>query len=149
MPVCKIQSHVQKKIKSNNNEQDKIYNDKKKEKTTGRVEEVPKYVTRFIEKDPRGRIVTPHPDGHCVSRVIGKIWNLHPGQVVQYLAKKCQKTLDQELTTQQERNVEWYEKTANRPIEWETMQTRRMGWVIRNTYLGDKHQNNNGGNKRR
>jgi hypothetical protein len=26
--------------------------------------------------------------------------------------------LDQALTTQWERNVEWYEKTANRPIEW-------------------------------
>jgi len=26
--------------------------------------------------------------------------------------------LDQELTTQWERNVEWYEKTANRPREW-------------------------------
>ena len=26
--------------------------------------------------------------------------------------------LDQELTTQWERNVEWYEKTANRPSEW-------------------------------
>ena len=34
------------KIISNNNEQDKIYNDKKR-KTTGRVEEVTKYVTRF------------------------------------------------------------------------------------------------------
>ena len=91
---------------------------KKKEKTTGRVEEVPEYVTRFIEKDLRGRIVTTHPDGHCVRRAIGKIWNLHPGQVIQYLATKCQKMLDQELTTQWERNVEWYEKTANRPREW-------------------------------
>ena len=33
-----------------------------------RVEEVPEYVTRFIEKDLRGRIVTTHPDGHCVSK---------------------------------------------------------------------------------
>ena len=29
----------------------------------------------------------------------------------------------------------------------QTMQTRRMGWVVRNKYLGDHHQNNNGGNK--
>jgi hypothetical protein len=31
-----------------------------KEKTTGRVEGVPKYVTQFIENDLRGRIVTTH-----------------------------------------------------------------------------------------
>jgi hypothetical protein len=46
------------------------------------------------------------------------IWNLNPGQVIQYLATKCKKMLDQELTTQWERNAEWYEKTANRPSEW-------------------------------
>jgi hypothetical protein len=27
------------------------------------------------------------------------------------------------------------------------MQTRRVGWVVRNKYLGDNHQNNNGRNK--
>ena len=118
MPVCQIQSHAQKK---NNKQQQRTRQNlqrQKKDKTTGRVEEVPEYVTRFIEKDLRGRIVTTHPDGHCVRRAIGKIWNLHPGQVIQYLAKKCQKMLDQELTTQWERNVEWYKKTANRPSEW-------------------------------
>ena len=103
-----MQSHAQKKIISNNNEQDKIYNDKK-EKTTGRVEEVPKYVTRFIGNDLRGRTVTTHLDGPCVRRTIGKIWNLHPGQEkykksdrknIQYLAATCQKLLDQELNTQ-------------------------------------------------
>jgi hypothetical protein len=61
--------------------------------------------------------------------------------------------LDQELTTQWERNVEWYEKTANRPREWgeiknnipkQTIQTRRVGWVNRNKSLGDHHQHNNG-----
>ena len=31
--------------------------------------------------------------------------------------------LDQELTTQWERNVEWYEKTANRPSEWGEIKT--------------------------
>ena len=60
----------------------------KKEKTTGRVEEVPKHTTRFIVNYLRGRIVTTHPDGHCVRRAIGKKWNLHPGQVIQYLATK-------------------------------------------------------------
>ena len=30
----------------------------------------------------------------------------------------CQKKLDQQLTTQWEHNVEWYEKTANRPRQW-------------------------------
>ena len=113
------ESHAQKK---NNKQQQRTRQNlqrQKKDKTTGRVEEVPEYVTRFIEKDLRGRIVTTHRDGHCVRRAIGKIWNLHPGQVIQYLAKKCQKMLDQELTTQWESNVEWYEKTANRPSEWE------------------------------
>jgi hypothetical protein len=69
MLVCKIQSHVQKK----NNKQQRTRQDiqrQKKEKTTGRVEDVPKYVTRFIENDLRGRIVTTHPDGHCVRRAI-------------------------------------------------------------------------------
>ena len=79
---------------------------------------MPKYVSQFIENNLRGRKITSHPDGHCVRRAKGKIWNLHPGQVIQYLATKCQNTLDQELTTQRERNVEWYEKTANRPREW-------------------------------
>ena len=109
---------------------------------------MPEYVTRFIEKDLRGRIVTTHPDGHCVRRAIGKIWNLHPGQVIQYLAKKCQKMLDQELTTQWESNVEWYEKTANRLSEWGEIknnvpkQSKRdeLGWIIRNKYLGDHHK---------
>ena len=32
--------------------------------------------------------------------------------------KKMPNMLDQELTTQWESNVEWYEKTANRPSEW-------------------------------
>jgi hypothetical protein len=62
------------------------------------------------------------------------------------------KKMDQDLTTQWKRNVEWYEKTANRPSEWgelkkqctQIMQTRRVGWVVRNKYLGDNHQNNNG-----
>ena len=55
------------------------YTTTKKEKTTGRVEKVPKYVTRFIDKDLRGRIVTTPLDGHCVGRAIGKLWNLQPG----------------------------------------------------------------------
>ena len=37
--------------------------------------------------------------------------------------KKMQKMLDQELTTQWESNVEWYEKTANRPSEWGEIKT--------------------------
>ena len=33
--------------------------------------------------------------------------------------KKCKKMLDQGLTTQWERNIEWNEKkTANRPSKW-------------------------------
>jgi hypothetical protein len=68
----------------------------KKEKTIGRFEGVPKYIPQFIENDPRGRIVPTQPDGRCVRKVIGKIWNLHPGHVIQYLAMatKCQKMLD-------------------------------------------------------
>jgi hypothetical protein len=115
---AKYKVTYKRKIISNNNKRDKIYNDKKKDKITGRVEEVPVYVTRFIENDLRGRIVTTHPDGHCVRRAIGNIWNLHPDQVIQYLTTKCQKMLDQGPTTQWERNVEWYEKTSNRPSEW-------------------------------
>ena len=117
-PYSKFKATYKRKIVNDKNKQDKIYNDKRKGKTTGGVEDVPEYVTKFIESDLRGRIVTTHPDGHCVRRAIGKIWNLHPGQVIQYLATKCQKMLDQEITTQWERNVEWYEKTANRPNEW-------------------------------
>ena len=66
MLVCKIQSRVQKK---NNKQQQRTRQNiqrQKKEKTTWRVVEVPKYVTRVIEHDLRGRIVTKHPDGHCV-----------------------------------------------------------------------------------
>ena len=63
---------------STNNEQAKIYNAKQKEKTTGRVEGVPKYVTHFIEKNLQGRIVATHTDGRCARRAIGKIWTLHP-----------------------------------------------------------------------
>ena len=62
--------------------------------------------------------LSTYPDGHCVRGAIRQIWNLHPGQVIQYLATKCQKMLDQDLTTQWERNMEWYEKTANKPREW-------------------------------
>ena len=40
-PYAKYKVTHKRKIISNNKEQDKIYNDKKKDKTTGRVEEVP------------------------------------------------------------------------------------------------------------
>ena len=60
-PYTKYKVTYKKKRRNNNNEKDKIYNDKRKEKTTGRVEEVPKYVTRLIENDLRGRIVKTRP----------------------------------------------------------------------------------------
>ena len=156
-PYAKNKVTHKRNIISNNKEQDKIYNDKKKDKTTGRVEEVPEYVIRFIEKDLRGRIVTTHPDGHCVRRAIGKIWNLHPGQVKQYLAKKCQKNVGPRNNHPVGKECRMVRKNSQQTKRMarekkqctQTMQTRRMGWVVRNKYLGDNHQNNNSGNKRR
>ena len=51
---------------------EKIYNDKKGGRTTGRVVDIPNNVTQFIENELKGRIVTTHPDGLCVRRAIGK-----------------------------------------------------------------------------
>ena len=101
-------SHIKEKYNAKTTNTTKYTTTNKKRNQLGRVEKVPKCVTRFIENGLRGRIVTTPPDGHCLRRAIGKICNLrpgqaiqylHPGQVVQYLAKKCQKILDQELTT--------------------------------------------------
>ena len=64
------------------------YNDKKGGRTTGRVVDIPNNITQFIERELKGRIVTTHPDGHCVRRAIGKIWNLYPGQVKEYEERK-------------------------------------------------------------
>ena len=116
MLVCKIQSHVQKK--NNKQSQRTKQNIQRQKKITGRVKGAPEYVTQFIENALHGPIVTTHPDKHYVRRAIEKIWNLHSGQVIQYLATKFQKMLDQELATQWEPNVEWYKKTANRPRDW-------------------------------
>jgi hypothetical protein len=64
--------------------------------------------------------------------------------------------LDQELTTQWEHNVEWYEKTANRPSKWGELknnvpkQWKRDEWGGSseiNIWVSDNHQNNNGRNK--
>jgi hypothetical protein len=49
MPVCKIQSHAQKKNNKPATTTHKTkYTTTKKEKTTGRVEEVPKYVRNTV-----------------------------------------------------------------------------------------------------
>jgi hypothetical protein len=68
-----MQSHEQKTNSKQQQRTGQNIQRQKKEKPTGRVEELPKYVTQFIENYLRGRIVTIHPDGHCVRRAIGKI----------------------------------------------------------------------------
>ena len=50
-----------------------IFNDRKGGRTTGRVVDMPNNFTQFIENELEGRIVTTHPDGHCVRRARGKI----------------------------------------------------------------------------
>jgi hypothetical protein len=57
--------------------------------------------------------------------------------------------LDQELTTQWERNVEWYEKTANRPREWGELKNNIPNQCKQDEWsgLGDNYKNYNGRNK--
>ena len=81
--------------------------------------DIPNNITQFIENELKGRIVTTHPDGHCVRRAIGKIWNLHPGQVIEYMGEKCKKLMEQNIMTEWENEVEWYQTMANRPKEGE------------------------------
>ena len=50
----------------------------KKRENNWASEEAPKYVTRFIENNFLGRIVTTHLDGHYLRRVIGKIMEPTP-----------------------------------------------------------------------
>ena len=47
----KFKATYKRKIVNDKNKQDKIYNDERKGKTTGGVEDVPEYVTKFIESD--------------------------------------------------------------------------------------------------
>ena len=85
---------------------EKICNDKRGGRTTGRVVDIPNNITQFIENEFKGRIVTTHPDGHCVRRAIRKIWNLHPGQVIKYMGEKCKKLMEQNIMNEWENEVE-------------------------------------------
>ena len=80
--------------------------------------DIPDNDTTFIENELKGRTFTTHPNGHCVRRATGKIWNLHPGQVKKYMGEKCNKIMEQNIMTEWENEVEWYQTMANRPEEW-------------------------------
>ena len=98
--------------------------------------DIPNNVTQFIENELKGRIVTTHPDGPCVRRAIGKIWNLHPGQVIKYMGEKCKKLMEQNIMTEWENEVEWYQTMANRPKEWEEIKNNVPQQCKRNEWGG-------------
>ena len=49
--------------------------------------------------------------------------------------------LDQQLTTQWEHNMEWYEHTANRPSEWRKIQKGVLKQCKRNEWGGSSEMN--------
>ncbi|HIB76237.1 MAG TPA: hypothetical protein EYO58_01200, partial [Flavobacteriales bacterium] len=87
----------------------------------GKVLHVPQQVEEFINTILQGEIVYSHPDGHCLRRSIAKIYNLHPGVVIQYMRKKCAKLMQAQTYMHCEQNQTWYETVQQRPKEWDAL----------------------------
>lgn len=51
----------------------------------GAVTDVPHIVHAFVEHTLHGKILYTHQDGHCLRRSIGKIYDMHPGEVIQHM----------------------------------------------------------------
>jgi hypothetical protein len=90
-------------------------------KAVGAVNDVQQSVSNFVQNTLHEKILYTHPDGHCLRRPIGKIYGMHPGEVIQYMRKKCKKMIDNDQRLYIEGNESWYEAVRDRPKEWNTI----------------------------
>jgi hypothetical protein len=99
------------------------YNDTVNGNETGLIGNIPEHIQIFVMRTAKCRVVGVHPDGHCLRRALGKNHNLHPGQIIQYMRKKCDKMIKRKEKMRVESSEEWYETTKNRPVKWNNIMT--------------------------
>ena len=90
---------------------------------TGLIGNIPEHIQMFILQTAKCRVVGVHPDGHCLRRALGKNHNLHPGQIIQYMRRKCDKLIKRKAKMKVESSDEWYETVKNRPVYWNDIKT--------------------------
>ncbi len=90
---------------------------------TGLIGNIPEHIQIFVMRTAKCRVVGVHPDGHCLRRALGKNHNLHPGQIIQYMRKKCDKMIKRKEKMRVESSEEWYETMKNRPVKWNSIKS--------------------------
>lgn len=124
------QRMVKKKLSHCANKYDDVYseshNDTERGRTVGTIRNTPEQIQVFILNVIKCKVVSVHPDGHCLRRSIGKNHNLHPGEVIKYMRNKCRKMQQQNKKMKIESDDGWYTKTANRPAEWDKIKSNTI-----------------------
>ena len=71
----------------------------------------------------KGSTTGTRGDGHCLRRSLGKLWGMHPGEVISKMREGARYLQQNEGKLRIESNDEWYERVINRPKEWDDIQT--------------------------
>ena len=76
-------------------------------------------------------------DGHCLRRSLGKLWDMHPGEVIGKMREGARYIQQNAGKLKIESNEEWYECVINRPSQWDSIQTNTSHACSREDWGGD------------
>jgi hypothetical protein len=82
------------------------------------------------------RIISTHPDGHCLRRAIGKVHGLHPGKIVYFMRRKCENMILTNSRMKCRDTVDWYSTFIERAPAFELLQNNIAQGTTRDTWGG-------------
>jgi hypothetical protein len=103
----------------------------------GAVTDVPDIVRAFVKRTLHGEMLYTHPDGHCLRRSIGKIYGIHPGEVIQHMREKCSDMINNAQFLSMESDEEWYKMVRDRPEQWNNIKNNVEAHCLNNEWGGD------------
>ena len=93
---------------------------------TGLIQEISVEMEYTIEHIIKGKIISAHPDGHCLFRALGKNHCINPGEVIKYMKNKCIQMMDKKQKMYIESNDDWYKKMATKTKKWTDLKSNAV-----------------------
>jgi len=103
---------------------------------TGLIQEISVEMEYTIEHIIKGKIISAHPDGHCLFRALGKNHCINPGEVIKYMKNKCIQMMDKKQKMYIESNDDWYKKMATKTKKWTDLKSNVVSQCGRSQWGG-------------
>jgi hypothetical protein len=102
----------------------------------GRIHASNTIITTFIATI-NGSTIGVRGDRHCLRRSLGKLWDMHPGEVIRKMREGARHLQQNDGKLKIESSEEWYECTINRPRQWCDIQSNTNHVCSREDWGGD------------